>query len=37
MADKVLEKLLNQESVTKSIDEAVAEEIANSKRKKVEK
>ena len=37
MADKVLEKLLNQESVNKSIDEAVAEEIANAKKEKVEK
>ena len=37
MTDKVLEKLLNQESVNKSIDEAVAEEIANSKKEKVAK
>ena len=36
MADKILEKLLNQESVTKSIDEAVAEEIANAKKEKIE-
>lgn len=37
MTDKVLEKLLNKETVNKSVDEAVAEEIANSKKEKVDK
>ena len=36
MTDKALEKLLNKESINKSVDEAIAEEIANSKKEKVE-